>query len=148
VSGPDVAKLDFGHSPFMRFLGLEIITAEKGRIEIRLPFRAEFIRLDGSDWLHGGVVSALADIAGDYAVITETAPGVPTIDMRVDYLRPARRGDLTALAKTVRVGRTVSVADVEIRDSMGTLVAVGRACYASPRPPAEEAERKPREETP
>jgi uncharacterized protein (TIGR00369 family) len=137
------AALNFEHSPFMRFLGLEVVRADKGVIEVRLPFREEFIRGDGSDWLHGGVVSALADITGDYAVITETAPGVPTIDMRVDYLRPARRGDLTAVGKTVRVGRTVSVADVEIRDSMGTLVAVGRACYASPRPPAEEAERKP-----
>ncbi|HET9925932.1 MAG TPA: PaaI family thioesterase [Methylomirabilota bacterium] len=129
----------FAHSPFMRFLGLEMIRAEKGVVEIRLPFREEFLRNDGSDWLHGGVVSALADIAGDYAVITETAPGVPTIDMRIDYLRPARRGDLMATGRTVRVGKTVSVADVEIRDSTGTLVAVGRACYASPRP---------REETP
>ena len=122
----------------MRFLGLEIIKAETGRVEIRLPYREEFIRgCDGPDWLHGGVVSALADIAGDYAVMTETAPGVPTIDMRVDYLRPARRGDLTAVGKTVRVGKTICVADVEIRDSMGALVAVGRACYASPRPAKE-----------
>ena len=127
----------FGHSPFMRFLGLEMVRAEKGVVEIRLPFREEFVRHDGSDWLHGGVVSALADIAGDYAVMPETAAGVPTIDMRVDYLRPARRGDLTAVGKTVRVGRTVSIADVEIRDSTGTLVAVGRACYASPRPTTE-----------
>jgi uncharacterized protein (TIGR00369 family) len=118
----------------MRFLGLEIIRAEKGRVEIRLPYREELLRHDGSDWLHGGVVSALADIAGDYAVMTQTAPNVPTIDMRVDYLRPARRGDLTALGRTVRVGRTVCVADVEIRDSTGELVAVGRACYAAPRP--------------
>jgi acyl-coenzyme A thioesterase PaaI-like protein len=35
------------------------------------------------------------------------------------------------------VGKTICVADVEIRDSMGTLVAVGRACYASPRPAKE-----------
>ena len=137
MTGPGGAELSFSHSPFMRFLGLEIMRAEKGLVEIRLPYREEFLRHDGSDWLHGGVISALADIAGDYAVITETAPGVPTIDMRVDYLRPARRGDLTALAKTVRVGKTISVADVEIRDSMGTLVAVGRACYASPRPAKE-----------
>ncbi|HSL48378.1 MAG TPA: PaaI family thioesterase [Candidatus Deferrimicrobiaceae bacterium] len=137
MSGPAPGTLSFSQSPFMRFLGLEIIQAGKGMVEIRLPYREEFLRTDGSDWLHGGVVSALADIAGDYAVITETAPGVPTIDMRVDYLRPARRGDLTAVGKTVRVGRTVSVADVEIRDSMGTLVAVGRACYASPRSPTE-----------
>jgi uncharacterized protein (TIGR00369 family) len=134
VSRIEQGAADFSHSPFMRFLGLEIVKSEKGRVEIRLPFREEFRRVDGSDWLHGGVVSALADIAGDYAVMSETAPGVPTIDMRVDYLRPARQGDLTAVGKTVRVGKTVSVADVEIRDSSGALVAVGRACYASPRP--------------
>jgi uncharacterized protein (TIGR00369 family) len=134
MSRMDLGTHGFRHSPFMRFLGLEIVKAEKGRVEIRLPFREEFVRADGSDWLHGGVVSALADIAGDYAVMSETAPGVPTIDMRVDYLRPARAGDLTAVGKTVRVGKTVSVADVEIRDASGTLVAVGRACYASPRP--------------
>ncbi len=138
--------LRFDHSPFMRFLGLEMIRADKGVVEIRLPFREEFLRQDGSDWLHGGVLSALADIVGDYAVMTETAAGVPTIDMRVDYLRPARKGDLTAIGRTVRVGRTVSVADVDIRDASGTLVAVGRACYASPRPPADGTEPKTRQE--
>ena len=100
---------------------------------LRLPFREEFMRADGSDWYHGGVISALADIVGDYAVITETGAGVPTIDLRVDYLRPARRGDLVAVGRTVRVGKTVSVADVEIRDATGTLVAIGRAVYASPK---------------
>ncbi|MBI1733708.1 MAG: PaaI family thioesterase [Candidatus Rokubacteria bacterium] len=126
--------LDFQHSPYMRFLGLKVEKSAKGSIEIRLPFRDEFLRQDGSDWLHGGVVSALIDIAGDYAVITEVGVGVPTVDMRVDYLRPARRGDLVAAARTLRVGRTVSVADVEVRDGQGTVVAVGRAVYASPKP--------------
>src|SRR4030095_7304999 len=115
-----------------------LVKAEKGRVEIRLPFREEFIRADGSDWLHGGVVSALADIVGDYAVFTETAAGVPTIDMRVDYLRPARPGDLTAGRKALRAGKTMSVAGVEIRDTAGTLCAVGCACYASPPPPKED----------
>ena len=122
----------------MRFLGLELVRAERGTVEIRLPFREEFLRQDGSDWLHGGVVSALADIVGDYAVITEVGTGVPTIDLRVDYLRPARRGDLVGVGRTLRVGRTVSVADVEIRDTTRTVIAVGRAVYASPR----EIERK------
>jgi len=125
--------LSFDGSPYMRFLGLTLEKSEKGYVEIRLPFRDEFLRHDGSDWLHGGVVSALVDIAGDYAVVTEVGIGVPTIDMRVDYLRPARRGDLLAVARTLRVGRTVSVADVEVRDASGATVAVGRAVYASPR---------------
>ena len=39
MSRMDVGAEGFSHSPFMRFLGLEIIKAEKGRVEIRLPFR-------------------------------------------------------------------------------------------------------------
>ena len=127
-------ELRFDHSPFMRFLGLTLVRSEPGLVEVGLPFREEFMRQDGSDWYHGGVISALADIVGDYAVITETGVGVPTIDLRVDYLRPARRGDLVGVGRTVRVGKTVSVADVEIRDASGALVAVARAVYASPKP--------------
>jgi uncharacterized protein (TIGR00369 family) len=56
---------------------------------------------------------------------------VPTIDLRVDYLRPARRGTLRALARAVKVGRTVGVADVELRDANDAVVAVGRCAYST-----------------
>ncbi|MGH9753638.1 MAG: PaaI family thioesterase [Blastocatellia bacterium] len=124
----------FADSPYQRFLGLTLVRAEDGLVEIRLPFREEFLRTDGSDWLHGGIISALIDIAGDYAIVTKTGAGVPTIDLRVDYLRPARRGALFAIARTVRVGRTIGVADVEVRDESRELVAVGRGVYACPKP--------------
>lgn len=120
-------------SPYQRFLGLTLTRAEDGVVEIRLPFREEFLRQDNSDWLHGGVLSALIDIAGDYAIVTKSGVGVPTVDLRVDYLRPARRGDLIAIARTIRVGRTIGVADVEVRDTGGVLVAVGRGVYAMPK---------------
>ncbi len=123
----------FDTSPYQRFLGLTLVRVEDGLVEIRLPFCEVFLRADGSDWLHGGIISALIDIAGDYAIVTKTGVGVPTIDLRVDYLRPARRGDLLAIARTIRVGRTIGVADVEVRDERGELVAVGRGVYASPR---------------
>jgi uncharacterized protein (TIGR00369 family) len=128
-----VLEIRVDSSPYQRFLGLTLLRAEKGRVEIRLPFRAEFLREDGSDWLHGGIVSAFVDILGDYAIVTEVGTGVPTIDLRVDFLRPARRGDLVGIGKVVRVGRTISIADAEVRDESGTLVAVGRGVYASPR---------------
>lgn len=120
-------------SPYQRFLGLRFGRVGDGEVEIRLPFREEFLREDGSDWLHGGVVSALIDIAGDYAIVTRVGQGVPTIDLRVDWLRPARRGDLLAHGRVLRTGRTVCVADVEVRDPTGQLVAVGRGVYASPK---------------
>lgn len=131
MSGFDPAEL--AGSPYARFLRVSVVRQGDGEVEFRLPFREEFLRYDGSDWLHGGIVAALADITGDYAVATRYGAGVPTIDLRIDYLRPARRGDLVAVGRAVRTGRTVGVADVEIRDASGELVAVARGVYAAPR---------------
>ena len=127
----DPMRLD--GSPYQRWLGLELIRSGDGEVEIRLPFREEFLRSDDADWYHGGIVGALIDIAGDYALVSRIGVGVPTIDLRVDWLRPARSGALVAIGRVVKIGRTVSVADAEVRDETGTLVAVGRGLYASPR---------------
>ena len=124
-----MADLGFNHSPYMRFLGLRMIRSERGLVEIQLPFREEFIRGDGSDWLHGGVVSALVDIVGDYAVITELGPGVPTIDLRVDYHSAAMPGDLTVRGKVVRMGSQFSTAEAQVFDQAGKLLASGRGTY-------------------
>jgi uncharacterized protein (TIGR00369 family) len=124
-------KLTVDHSPFHRLIGVELIRAEAGEAEMRLPWRDEFGRSDGSDWYHGGVIAALIDIVGDYAIATRLERWVATIDLRVDYLRPALKGDLTAVARAVKVGRTVGVADVELRDAKGAVVAIGRAAYST-----------------
>jgi uncharacterized protein (TIGR00369 family) len=127
-----VTRPSLGSSPFQRFLRVEWLRFDPGLVEIRLPFRDEFLRSDDSDWYHGGVVSALIDIAGDYALVTQVGGALPTIDLRVDWLKPARKGALIALGKTVKIGRTVCRADVEVRDEQGDLVAVGRGTYATP----------------
>ncbi len=124
-------KLSVEHSPFHRLLGLELVRAQDGDIEMRLPWREEFRRADDSEWYHGGIISALIDIAGDYAIASRLGRWVATIDLRVDYLRPALQGELTALARAVKVGRTIGVADVELRDAKGAVVAIGRCAYST-----------------
>jgi len=126
-----VPSLDL--SPYQRWLGIELVRAEPGTVEIRLPFRDEFLRADGSDWYHGGVLAALIDIAGDYALVTQVGSGLPTIDLRIDWLKPSRRGSLTAVGRAVKVGRSICVADVEVRDQQGEVVAIGRGTYATPK---------------
>ena len=124
-------KFTVEHSPFNRLIGIELVRLDAGEAEMRLPWREEFSRSDDSDWYHGGVLAALIDIAGDYAIASQLERWVATIDLRVDYLRPALRGDLTAVARAVKVGRTVGVADVELRDAKGVVVAIGRAAYST-----------------
>ncbi|MGH7322526.1 MAG: PaaI family thioesterase [Candidatus Rokuibacteriota bacterium] len=126
-----MASLPVAHSPFHRLIGLELTRVSEDEIEMRLPWRSDFRRSEDSNWYHGGVISALIDIAGDYAIAARLGRWVPTIDLRVDYLRPALEGSLTAVARAVKIGRIVGVADVELRDTKGVLVAVGRAAYST-----------------
>ena len=78
-------EIQLDQSPYQRFLGVELVRAEEGLVEIRLPFKEDFLREDGSDWYHGGIVSALADIAGAYAAHTVGGEGSgATIDLRID----------------------------------------------------------------
>ena len=123
--------LSVDHSPFHRLIGLRLVRARDGEVEMRLPWQEPLGRADHSDWYHGGVLSALIDIAGDYAIASKVGRRVATIDLRVDYLRPALKGDLVATARAVKIGRTVGVADVELRDGKGALVAIGRATYST-----------------
>jgi uncharacterized protein (TIGR00369 family) len=56
---------------------------------------------------------------------------VPTINFRVDYLRPAMDTGLTATARVRRSGKSVGVVDVDVVDDKANLVAIGRATYST-----------------
>lgn len=120
-------------SPFAAFLGLtcESIDAEGMTVVLAMPLRAELERGGGDGWFHGGPVAALIDTAGDFAVILATGAGVPTVNFRVDYLRPSTGDRLTARATVRKAGRSLAVADVEVLDAAGRLTAIGRGTYST-----------------
>jgi len=120
-------------SPFIRFLGLTVIEADPARqvVTMTLPMRPEFERLAGSGQWHGGPIAAVIDTVGDYALVMSIGRPLPTINFRVDYLRPAVNTVLTATARVRRAGRSVGVVDVDVTDAEGRLIAVGRASYAT-----------------
>lgn len=120
-------------SPFTRFLAMKVTDCDPtaGTVTLRLPSRIEIQRMDGSPQIHGGPIAALIDTAGDLAVAQSVGGPVPTIDMKVDYLRPVMGDWVEAHAKTRRVGRTVGVADVDLFDAEGRLCAIGRAVYSA-----------------
>lgn len=120
-------------SPFTKFLGVQVTEADadEGLVVLQMQSRLEIQRMDGSPQIHGGPLAALIDTAGDLAVAQSVGGAVPTIDMKVDYLRPVMGDYVIARAQARRVGRTVGVADVEILDAEDRLCAIGRAVYAS-----------------
>jgi uncharacterized protein (TIGR00369 family) len=98
-----------------------------------MPMRQELERKCGSAQAHGGAVASLIDIAGDFAVGMLVGGAVPTINLSVDYLRPASGGDLEAIASVRRLGRSIGVVDIEVTDKQAKLIAIGRATYSSVR---------------
>ncbi|TDI45568.1 MAG: PaaI family thioesterase [Acidobacteria bacterium] len=117
--------------PYQRFLGLRAVAmdAEAGTVTLALPFKRDLCRSSKAPEIHGGVTAALIDIAGDYALAIRLGNGVPTIDLRIDYLRMAVETELIATARVVKMGRTLGIVDVEVQDKDGRLIAIGRATY-------------------
>jgi len=122
-----------GGEGFHAFLGMELVDhdAELGAVTIKVPWRAGYARGAGTKQWHGGPIAALIDIAGDFALIAKLGRGIPTINLRIDYLRPAIDTDLTAKARTVRAGKSIGVVDIEVFDDSNRLVAIGRGGYST-----------------
>jgi uncharacterized protein (TIGR00369 family) len=119
------------NSPFIAFMGLSVDSMDIGKdlIVLRMPMRPEFERRAGTGQWHGGAIASLIDTAGDYAVVMKVGAGVPTVNFRTDYLRPASNTDLIATAQVRRAGRSIAVVDIDVHDENGKLVAVGRGTY-------------------
>lgn len=120
--------------PFNRYLGVKLTSAKKGFARLEVPFRDELVGDPMRPALHGGVLSALADAAGGGAVWTgleDDRARVSTIDLRIDYLRPARLVTLVAEATVVRLGNRVGVADVRLfnADAEDVTIATGKGVY-------------------
>jgi uncharacterized protein (TIGR00369 family) len=120
--------------PFNRYLGVRVAKATPGFARLEVPFRAELVGDPTRPALHGGVLSALADAAGGAAVWTgveDERARVSTIDLRIDYLRPAKLELVIAEAQVVRVGNRVGVADVRLfqPSAEADTIATGKGVY-------------------
>jgi uncharacterized protein (TIGR00369 family) len=122
-----------GHSPFIELLNLTVLEADAAgqRLVMRATMRPEFERGRGSGQWHGGPIAAIIDTVGDFALVMLLGRPLPTMNFRVDYLRPAIDTALIVTATVRRSGRLVGVVDIDVADEAGRLLAIGRASYAT-----------------
>ena len=66
-----------------------------------------------------------------YALVMLLGRPLPTVNFRVDYLRPAIDSALVLTATVRRSGRLVGVVDIDVTNEAGQLLAIGRATYAT-----------------
>lgn len=113
--------------PLNQWLGLELVGWDERGVTLRLATRREFFGRPVGGYVHGGILATLLDVACSMAVIARTGESVYTVDMRIDYLRPATATEYTVRGEILRLGRTLATADAQVLAPDGKVVASGRA---------------------
>ena len=98
--------------PFSVLIGAEMHALSPGFIDLQLPVTDKIRQQDG--FVHGGVLSYLADNALTFAGGTAMRVPVVTAEYKINYVRPAIGERLIARAKAVHVGQSQAVCTCEV----------------------------------
>lgn len=132
VTGAEFEALIAHTIPAGRELPFRVVTLERGRAVLELPFSAEHLRAGGS--LSGPTMFTLADTALYAAVLSEIGmqPLAVTTDMTIHFVKKPR-AELIAEARLLRCGKRQAVGTIELT-SAGEIVAHATGTYALPSP--------------
>jgi uncharacterized protein (TIGR00369 family) len=129
---------------FNSVLGLKIVEMRPDKVIGRIAMRPELVGHYSFNRLHGGVVSAGLDAMGGLAVMAaigarhmDEAPAqrlhrfgkLGTIDLRIDYLRPAIGEYFELRAEVLRLGSRVASTRMEFLGAEGKLLSSGAGAY-------------------
>jgi uncharacterized protein (TIGR00369 family) len=116
-------------APFYQLLQITLEQIDIGFARFRMPFRKELIQVNGV--VHGGAIASLADTAVAFALMTLIQRGqqVTTVEFKINFLAPVDKGIMIGEARIVNKGRKVVMADMEVKNEEGKLLAKGLATY-------------------
>lgn len=111
-------------------LGMTVEHFEPGYARVSMKVTPAFHNPAGT--LHGGLFCDLADHAMGVAFFCSLGEdeAMTTLELKINFLRPAISGVLTAEARVVSRGRTTGLVECDVRDEQGRLAARSSStCY-------------------
>ena len=121
---------DFVHeSPFAKLLDMRVADPEDGTSTVVMPINPNHLQLAGR--VQGGILVALADYSMFRAIrpLLKPGEGTTTIELKINFLAAAEKGELTATCEIISAGRDRMVGEMEIRDQNSKLIAQGLGTY-------------------
>lgn len=119
--------------PHAQALGMKLVGVGPGTAEISMGYDTRFVGDPQTGVIHGGAVSALMDMCcGTAAIIhPDNSGGTATIDLRIDYMRPATPGQMiTAKAECYHITRSVAfVRATAVDDDIARPVATATGAF-------------------
>ncbi|MBF9043660.1 hotdog fold thioesterase [Rhodobacterales bacterium HKCCE4037] len=109
--------------PFSGALKMSLDEIGDGVAVISMPYDDALVGDPRTGVIHGGAVSALMDTCGGAAVMSrsEGPAGTATLDLRIDYMRPATPGEtIVARAECYHITRSVAFVRAEAFDADDT----------------------------
>jgi uncharacterized protein (TIGR00369 family) len=129
---------------FNEVLGLKVASFEPAAPTLCFAMRPELIGHYQHGRLHGGVIAAVLDTVGGFAVTVGVAEKfnsesaeqvahrfgrVGTIDLRSDYLHQGIGKKFTATGRITRLGGRIASVQMTLENEAGLLIATGAASY-------------------
>jgi len=106
------ARQVFNAQPFSQFIGAQLTASGPGSAELSIPVADHLKQQHG--FVHGGVISYLADNAITFAGGLALGGNALTSEFKINYLKPAIGSMLIARARAKSFGKRQAVCQCEI----------------------------------
>ena len=116
-------------SPFVNLLGLAIEKQEEGHCKSSLKIKDFF--LNGKKFVHGGIIYSVADISMALAVYStlNEDEDTATIEIKINYLKPADTKILFCDANMIQKGKNIAVLEAKIKYD-DNLIAIAQGTFS------------------
>jgi uncharacterized protein (TIGR00369 family) len=122
-----LASRDLPLNTIARTLGYDVVEAESGRVAITLEPTDALLNPWGT--VHGGLTATLLDSCMGLAIQTMLDKGIgsTTLEFKISLMRPItlETGPIRAEGKVLNCGRRVGLAEGQVTDAKGRLLAHG-----------------------
>jgi len=114
----------FERQSFLKTIGATLEQVKNGSVTVSCERAENLTQQQG--FLHGGVITSLADVACGYAALTTAPEGyeVLSVECKINFMRPAIGRKFTAEGRVVKAGKTLAVTEAMVTDEENAAVAV------------------------